>query len=44
MVGLTLRDDLPEEHNDEDGPEESDALRGHLVVEVQRLEEIGGGD
>ena len=44
MIELTLRDDLPEEHDDEDGPEEPDTLRGHLVVEVQRLEEIGGGD
>ena len=37
---LTLRDDLPEEHDDEDSPEEADALRRHLVVVMQRLEEV----
>ena len=35
---LTLRDDLPHEHDEEDRPEEPDTLGSHLVVEVQSLE------
>ena len=44
MVGLTLRDDLPEEHNDEDRPEETYTLGRHLVIVVQCLEQVGGRD
>lgn len=41
---LTLWNDLPEEHDDKDSPEQTHTFRGHLVVKVQCLEEICGGD
>ena len=39
-----MRNDLPEEHDEEDGPEEADTLRSHLIIIMQRLEEVGGGN
>ena len=42
--GPTLRNDLPDEHDKEDGPEKTDALRSHLVVIVKCLEEVGRRD
>ena len=43
-VGPTLRNDLPDEHDKEDGPEKTDTLRSHLVVIVKCLEEVGRRD
>ena len=37
---LTLRNDLPEEHDEEDSPEEADTLRSHLIIIMQRLEQV----
>ena len=38
--GRTLRDDLPNVHDEEDGPEKTDTLRRHLVGIVKRLEQV----
>ena len=40
----TLRDDFPAEHDGEDDPEQAHTLRGHLLVIVQRLEQVGDID
>ena len=44
LNALTLRDDLPKEHDSKERPEETYALRRHLVIVMQRLEEVGRRD
>lgn len=41
---LTLGDDFPDEQHREDDPEDTHALGGHLVIVVECLEQVGGGN